>query len=275
MGRRADRRLRVRRDRDVRFRRAPSRDRGVRARGDGAGVQSRPGRDVPDGVAEGEAEQRLSRAGPQHSVTFPGAFLLCRTETTQAARERVMGANPSIATIGGDHPVEGVSWDDAQAFCGKTGLRLPSESEWEYACRAGTTTAWWSGDGEADLKRVAWYGATPSAWSQFVDRVLGWAGRRRPATGHRPAAQKDANPFGLHDIHGNVWEWCEDAWHRDYDGAPADGTAWDIEVAAYRVARGGSWGNTASYARSATRFRFDPGNRNSNLGFRPAKSVAR
>ncbi|MCE9637529.1 MAG: formylglycine-generating enzyme family protein, partial [Planctomycetes bacterium] len=189
-----------------------------------------PGGTFLMGSPEGEAE-RLDSEGPQHSVTIPGAFLLSRTETTQAAWEHVMGKNPSTGTIGADHPVETVSWNDAQTFCGTSGLRLPSESEWEYACRAGTTTRWWTGDDEAGLKRVAWYDASPGAWTQFVERVLGWLGRKPPATDHQPVALKDANPFGLHDIHGNVWEWCEDARHDDYDGAPTDGTAWRSEAA--------------------------------------------
>ena len=206
-------------------------------------------------------------------MTILGAFLLCRTETTQAAWERVTGANPSTGTIGADHPVETVTWDDAQAFCGKTGLRLPSEAEWEYACRAGTTTRWWSGDDEAELKRVTWYDAPPGAWTQFADRALGWLGRKPPAPDHFPVAQKDANPFALYDVHGNVWEWCEDAWHPNYVGAPTDGTARDSEAASGRVFRGGSWGYSAGGARSAYRYGLAPGLRLAFLGFRPARSV--
>ncbi|MCE9635939.1 MAG: formylglycine-generating enzyme family protein [Planctomycetes bacterium] len=232
-----------------------------------------PGGTFLKGSPDGEAE-RSSYEGPQHSVTIPGAFLLCRTETTQAGWERVMGKNPSTGTIGADHPVETVSWNDAQSFCGKTGLRLPSESEWEYSCRAGTTTRFWSGDDEAGLKRVAWFGRDPGAWTQMMNRLRGWLRQAPPATDHHPAALKGANPFGLHDIHGNVWEWCEDAWQPDYVGAPADGAARRSEAASDRVIRGGGWSSTARYARSAIRGRITPGLRLSSLGFRPARSVA-
>ncbi|MCE9634807.1 MAG: formylglycine-generating enzyme family protein [Planctomycetes bacterium] len=231
-----------------------------------------PGGTFLMGSPEGEWE-RESREGPQHSVTIPGAFLLCRTETTQAAWERVMGTNPTTGTIGADQPVENVSWDDAHTFCGKTGLRLPSESEWEYACRAGTTTPWWSGDDQADLARAAWYRGDQNAWTRFVNRVLGWVGRPPPATGHFAVAQKDANPFGLHDVHGNVSELCEDAWHDDYDRAPTDGAAWRRKEGG-RIARGGSWQHYADYARSAFRSWVGPGARYAYVGFRPAKSVA-
>ncbi|MCE9634813.1 MAG: formylglycine-generating enzyme family protein [Planctomycetes bacterium] len=210
----------------------------------------------------------------QHTVTITKPFLLCRTETTQAAWKRVKGKNPSTGTIGTDHPVETVSWDDARAFCGKTGLRLPSESEWEYACRAGTTTRWWSGDAEADLKRVAWFRSDAGVWAQFVERALGWLGRKPPATDHVAVAQKDANPFGLHDVHGNVWEWCEDAWHDGSHGAPTDGAAWRSAAASLRVLRGGYWSVTAWFARSEYRNWAVPQLRNSLIGFRPARSVA-
>ena len=108
----------------------------------------------------------------------------------------------------------------------------------------------------------------------FVDRVLGWVGRKPPATNHFPVAQKDANPFGLHDVHGNVWEWCEDAWHGNYGGAPTDGAAWRSEATSTRVSRGGGWRSGARYARSAYRNWFDPGLGSVILGFRPARSVA-
>ncbi|MCE9637193.1 MAG: formylglycine-generating enzyme family protein [Planctomycetes bacterium] len=232
-----------------------------------------PGGTFLMGSPEGEAGRRRVE-GPQHSVTIPGALLLCRTETTQAAWERVMGTNPSTGTIGADYPVESVSWDDAQLFCGKTGLRLPSESEWEYACRAGTTTSWWSGEVEAGLKRVAWFDGDAGAWARFVERVLGWMGRTPPSTENHPVAQKDANPFGLHDVHGNVAEWCQDAFDGTYDRAPTDGTACDSDAAAYRANRGGCWGNSAAFARSAIRQGHAPGVRCKYRGFRPAKSVA-
>ncbi|MEM7249581.1 MAG: formylglycine-generating enzyme family protein [Acidobacteriota bacterium] len=128
-------------------------------------------------------------------------------------------------------PVVGVTWDDAQAFCEWAGGRLPIEAEWEYACRAGTTTTYWSGDTEKDLARVGWYEEN----SGGKPRVVG---------------ELEANPFGLHDMHGNVNEWCQDEGGTD------------------RVIRGGSWGGAAGYCRAACRLRYRPGNRWRNLGFR-------
>jgi formylglycine-generating enzyme required for sulfatase activity len=134
-----------------------------------------------------------------------------------------------------DQAVVAVSWDDAQAFADWVGLRLPSESEWEYACRAGTQTAYWSGDDESDLARVGWYSEN-----------FGF-------TWH-PVGQKEPNAFGLFDMHGNVFEWVEDHWHSSYQGAPADGKAWiDKEGGSDRTIRGGSWLFPALNCRSAIR----------------------
>jgi len=232
-----------------------------------------PGGTFLMGSPEDEAE-RSDDEGPRHAVTIAGAFLLCRTETTQGAWEAVMGANPSTGTRGADHQVENVSWDDAQAFCRKTGLRLPSEAEWEYACRAGTTTRFWSGDSEAALAHVGWYDGNTDAskrlpWSVFVK-----LGAKAPAQGHERVAARPANPFGLHDVHGNVWEWCEDTWHDSYAGAPTDGSTWvDMEGAAARVLRGGSCGSPAGLLRCAYRNFIVPGARHPFIGFRPARSV--
>lgn len=151
-------------------------------------------------------------------------------------------------------PVIGVSWWECDAYCRWLGARLPSEAEWEYACRAGTTTGYWSGDEERDLARVGWYDGNST------DRVH--------AVGEKPA-----NPWGLFDMHGNVWEWCEDAWHPNYEGAPTDGSAWTAGASGDRVIRGGGWYASARDARSAYRFRFYPGLRYGFLGFRPARSV--
>ena len=134
------------------------------------------------------------------------------------------------------------------------GYRLPSEAEWEYACRAGTTTRFWSGDTDADLERAGWYQEN--------------SGRRPHVVGAKPAS-----PWGLHDMHGNVWEWCEDTMHASYDGAPDDGSAWVEGAPGVRVFRGGSWYLTAGNARSADRAYYDPSLRYGDIGFRPARSV--
>jgi formylglycine-generating enzyme required for sulfatase activity len=140
-----------------------------------------------------------------------------------------MDTNPSEFRGEESLPVDSVSWDDAQKFCTRlsqaTGrvIRLPSEAEWEYACRAGTTTEFFFGDSEADLDDYAWFN-----WNSD--------GRTHPV------GTKAANSWGLHDMTGNVWEWCEDIWHSDYEGAPADGRAWQdrAEVQPRRCLRGGA-----------------------------------
>jgi formylglycine-generating enzyme required for sulfatase activity len=153
-----------------------------------------------------------------------------------------------------------VSWEDARRYCEwlseKSGLpvRLPSEAEWECACRGGTETEYGSGDEDADLARVGWYDAN----SGFETH---------------PVAQKPANAFGLFDIHGNVREWCEDRWHDEYEGAPDDGSAWVEGGSPDRVFRGGCWFYPAERCRSAHRRGWHPSISFFDLGFRPAISV--
>ena len=197
-----------------------------------------------DGDCSGFSDER-----PQHKVRVK-PFLLCRTEVTQAAWEALMGSNPSNRK-GPSLPVEEVSWTDAQEWCRKAGLRLPTEAEWEYACRAGTTSRFCLGDEDGELSNYAWYGGN----SYFQAH---------------PVGQKRPNAFGLYDMPGNVWEWCEDTWHGDYSGAPTDGSVW-LGGSSNRVNRGGSWNSDPGDYRSATRLRCDPGIRAlSLLGFRPS-----
>jgi formylglycine-generating enzyme required for sulfatase activity len=139
-----------------------------------------------------------------------------------------------------------VSFYDAALFCRWLGARLPSEAEWEGACRAGTETQYWSGDGEEAFERVGWLDL------------------------HR-VGEKPANALGLYDVHGNVDEWCQDLWHDDYDGAPVDGSAWEEGGDRGRVVRGGSWYDPPALCRSAFRFRGHPSHRVGWLGFRPAR----
>jgi len=167
-----------------------------------------------------------------------------------------MGTNPSILK-GAQLPVVQVSWDDAVEFCRKLSekegrtFRLPTEAEWEYACRAGTQTKWSFGDSESALGEYAWYDGNSDNKTH-------------------PVGEKKPNAWGLHDMHGNVFEWCSD-WKREYTSASmSDPTG--TEAGSYRVARGGGWIYGARFCRSAYRFGNTPGYRCNDLGFRVASS---
>lgn len=147
-----------------------------------------------------------------------------------------------------------VSWLDSQDFCRKSGLRLPSEAEWEFACRAGTTTKYGYGDNASRL----------GAHAEFGDNN---GQETKPVGGKKP------NAFGLYDMHGNVWEWCQDAYAASLSTAPTDGSAHQVAGAFKRVSRGGGWDDSASNCRSAYRGWFGTGTRSGNLGFRPAWSL--
>ena len=195
------------------------------------------------------------------------AFLLGKTEVTQKQWLEVMGSNPSgFSKCGHDCPVESVSWDDVQQFIAtlnqKTGqkYRLPSEAEWEYAARAGTTTEWSHGNDESKLDNYAWSARN--------------SGNKAQAVG-----QKLPNAFGLFDMQGNVWEWTEDCLHETYAGAPTDGSAWTTGCSGiynnydYRVLRGGSWSNFPALLRSAYRIRNLLSFRFNFYGFRLARDL--
>jgi formylglycine-generating enzyme required for sulfatase activity len=173
-------------------------------------------------------------------------------ELTQEQYQQVTGTNPSHFK-GRDLPVECVSWVEAQEFCRKaaeqTGqlVRLPSEAEWEYACRAGTTTRFSAGDANGDLESAAWFDANSGG------------------TIH-PVGQKKPNPWGLYDMPGNVWEWCADR-HWSYRAEPATDPPGPL-LGPTRVMRGGSWAHHLSFCRSANRDESNPDWRNYTLGFR-------
>ena len=195
---------------------------------------------------------------PQHRVNIGQPFYLGKYQVTQAQWEAVMGNNPS-SFKGRDNPVDSVSWDDAQVFIkklnekeGHTRYRLPTEAEWEYAARAGTTSAWSFGDEGNAMSGYAWYGANSGD------------------TTH-PVGQKQPNPWGLYDVHGNVWEWVQDCWSDNYRDAPTDGSAGGNNCE-YRVLRGGSWKYIPSFARSAYRNVFSPGFRSYLSGLRIART---
>jgi formylglycine-generating enzyme required for sulfatase activity len=215
----------------------------------------------PDSDSEAVADEK-----PQHRVTITKPFYLGVYEVTQAEYQRVMGTNPSAystAKVGQDtsqHPVDQVSWEDTVEFCRQLSelpdekaagrlYRLPTAAEWEYACRAGSATKYSFGDSESQLGDYAWYDDSNSESSAH------------------PVGQKKPNAFGLYDMHGNVWEWCQD-WYAPYAGEASDpqGPA----SGSRRVYRGGCWFSTARNCRSAYRFRLSPAYRNLNLGFRLA-----
>ncbi len=213
---------------------------------------------IPAGSFEMGAE--FADEQPRHQVQVP-AFLLGRTEVTQGQWQAVMGSNPSyFKACGLDCPVENVSWNDAQDFArrlsqktGKT-YRLPSEAEWEYAARAGSRGKWSFGDDESQLVAYAWFDSNS-------------------VSATHPVAQKRPNAFGLYDMHGNAWEWVQDTWHVNYQGAPSDGSAWvDGGDQARRVLRGGAWINYPGNLRSANRFRNEPGYRDNYTGLRIART---
>ena len=200
---------------------------------------------------------------PIHQVTIK-PFFMGKYPITQEQWQAVMGNNPSYFK-GAKQPVENVSSQDAIEFCAKlsqkTGknYRLPSEAEWEYACRAGTTTPFHFGETiTPDL--VNYDGRYPYAWAP--------EGLCREET--TPVGRFPPNAFGLYDMHGNVWEWCQDVWHDNYNGAPADGSSWETGGSDYRVLRGGSWNDNAVSCRSADRVRVVLGGRGRGCGFRVA-----
>ena len=185
------------------------------------------------------------------------------TQVTQAQWKEVIGDNPSHFK-GNDLPVERISWDMVKEFIEKSnnmhpgkGFRLPSEAEWEYACRAGSTTPFNTG------RTISTDEANYDGDYTYGNGVKGIY--RKKTT---PVKSFSPNPWGLYDMHGNVWEWCEDRWHDDYEGAPNDGSAWVSGSSAFRVLRGGSWYNLAIHCRSANRDYNYPSSTYTNNGFR-------
>lgn len=219
-----------------------------------------PGGTFLMGRYSGEQDSN-SDEDPQHSVTVLG-FWMGKYEVTQAQWRAITGGNPSYFT-GDNRPVERVSWNTiTQTFLpalnSATGMtfRLPSEAQWEYAARAGTSTRFYWGDDPSysQIGNYAWYSGNSGS-----ENVVG---------GKLP------NAFGLYDMSGNVWEWCEDDWHSNYSGAPADGSAWvHSPRGSYRVFRGGGWGNLLGYScRSACRLYNRPsGTFGGYVGFRLSK----
>jgi formylglycine-generating enzyme required for sulfatase activity len=204
---------------------------------------------------------------PAHDVRLKRPFALAKYEVTQELYELVVGVNPS-RWKGARNSVEMVNWSEAGEFCQRATsllrelkflddrevMRLPAEAEWEYACRAGTSTRYSFGDGEDALKDFGWYRANSKGEDPPV-------GRKRP------------NAWGLYDMHGYVWEWCQDGWHPTYDGAPTDGSAWEAAGDKERIIRGGSWADSADTCRSAYRHHAPADHRSDTIGFRCVRAA--
>ena len=222
------------------------------------------------GSPEGE-QGREENEGPQHEVRISRGFYLGKHEVTQAQWAAVMGTQPWAGKIyvreHAEHPAVSISWNDAQAFMDTLNVaaeaalyRLPTEAEWEYACRAGTASRWSFGDDESLLGEYAWhYDNVWDAGERYVHAV----GTRLP------------NPWGLFDMHGNVWEWVQD-WHTTIVGIRASGTyphSRQVDPTgpgsgSHRVKRGGSFYDFARYQRAAFRDGYSPRGQYINVGMR-------
>ncbi len=206
----------------------------------------------------GSPKDEMDRSGDEDNVrkvTIKYSFEIGKYPVTQKQWIAVMGYNPSWFK-GDERPVENVSWNRVQEFIkklneieGDNRYRLPSEAEWEYACRAGKQTRFSFGDDDSELWKYAWYG------DYSEDQT-------------HPVGQRDPNTWGLHDMHGNVWELVQDKYHFSYTNAPSNGDAREDSIGSDRVERGGSWRNVAGECRSAVRRRDGPDSHSDALGFR-------
>jgi sulfatase modifying factor 1 len=205
----------------------------------------------------GDDQSESDDEKPEHPVDV-NSFYLAKYQVIQTFWEEVMGENPSFSK-GKGRPVEQVSWEDAQSFIQQlndaTGkkFRLPSEAEWEFAARGGIYSQGYQYAGSDKLSQVGWYEDTSDNQTHEVGLLL-------------------PNELGLYDMSGNVWEWCEDDWHEDYQGAPEVGKPWinTTQRGAFRVLRGGGYFNVAVSCRSALRSWDRTGRRGTGIGIRLA-----
>ena len=252
--------------------------------GDGVFLKLRP---IPAGTflmgSPTDEPEAMEREWPQHEVTLQ-SFFLGMYPVTQA-QWRVVASqfdrvdidlNPDPAHFKGDNrPVEWVSWDEATEFCQRLSrrsgkdYRLPSEAQWEYACRAGTTTPFYFGE-TIDATLVNYRAQDLETKDKTYPGIYGRGsyGEFREQT--TDVGSFPPNRFGLYDMHGNVWEWCEDDWHSNYQKAPNDGGAWVDEnrTETRRLLRGGSWNYDPRYCRSAVRYYIRRDDRDDDIGFR-------
>ena len=203
------------------------------------------------------------REKPQHSVRITKPFCVGTTEVTQGQWKAVMGTTPwsskTHGSTGVDYPATYVSWYDACEFCrslsdkeNKT-YQLPSEAEWEYACRAGTTTKYWFGDDDSQLSNYAWYDKNAFNIGLNYAHAVG---------------TKQPNPWGLFDMYGNVWEWCDDWYDANFYQQSGKYDPRGFASGSLRANRGGYWSNGPAYCRSANRSSDSPDRRSEDLGFR-------
>jgi formylglycine-generating enzyme required for sulfatase activity len=248
---------------------------------------------IPPGTFQmGSPENELRRSvdeGPQHPVAIAQPFFMGKHAVTQAQWKAVAQMNQIEREItldpsnfkGDNRPVEQIDWHDAVEFCRRLAketrrhYRLPTEAEWEYACRAGTTTPFHFGASiSTDLAN---YQGTD--WDYEGNTYSGAYGEGPHGEYREETTEvgrfKVANAFGLYDMHGNVWEWCQDTWHENYEGAPEDGSAWINENDNdSHVLRGGSWDDVPVGCRSAYRGRYAPDDRYDFIGLRVVCGVA-
>lgn len=216
-----------------------------------------------------EIESKDNFEKPLHHVKISKAFLMSKYEVTQKQWRDIMGRNPGYFKVpssfeGDDLPIMMVSWNEVKEFLAKINeiegvdkYRLPTEAEWEYVARAGTNTIYSFGDDPKAIGDHAWYNENSN------DMI-------------HPVGQKNPNPWGLYDMHGNVEEWVQDEWHKNYEGAPVDGNEWkkgDDEIRIIRVFRGGSWNSGAEKCRLAGRDGTSEGTPFNYLGFRIVKDL--
>ncbi|HZZ79616.1 MAG TPA: formylglycine-generating enzyme family protein [Gemmataceae bacterium] len=204
---------------------------------------------------------------PAHKVTFKYNFAIAKYEVTQELYHVVMGKNQAEFQ-GLRNGMDRVNWNDANEFCTKAtkmlrdakligandSIRLPSEAEWEYCCRAGTKTKWSFGDDVSEIGKYAWW-------------------KENSKGEDPPVGKKLPNAWGLYDMHGYVWEWCQDPWHPDYKDAPTDGSARAKADSKDRVLRGGAYPTPADDMRCASRHHADPATRSGAIGFRCVKET--
>jgi len=233
---------------------------------------------IPAGEFEMGSNDFLAEK-PIHRVRITRAFLMGQTEVTQAQWRKVMDSSPWKGELylkeGADVAATYVSWKNAVEFCarltkleqssgklrGNRHYRLPTEAEWEYACRAGTKTEFSFGDDESRLSEYAWWGGLFGEGNAKTEQYAHEVGQKKP------------NPWGLYDTHGNVWEWCSDWYDEKYYAQSPAADPEGPDAGSFRVLRGNSWGNSSVYCRSAYRSNVTPTNRNVDIGFRVVLSL--